>query len=180
MPRYTATLEWTPTDEGRSLDDVVRALADHGAHAATALDGRAGLALTVEASDIRAAAGTAVDLAVDALGSDTTAPPQLTGLSITTSGIGQPELSTWVAPDVVRVPDIAKLAGVSRQRVLQWTKDRDDFPAALIATSYGALYPRAAVLRWLEQPRHAGPRSKRGSSAEQTSSEETSPKGPQT
>lgn len=116
----------------------------------------------MDAPDIRAAAGAAVDLAVDALGSDTAAPPQLTGLSVTTSDGGPPELSTWVAPEVLRVPDIAKIAGVSRQRALQWTQEREDFPSALIKTSYGALYPRAAVLRWLEQPRQAGPR-KRGS-----------------
>jgi len=26
MPRYTATLEWTPSDEGRPLEEVVRQL----------------------------------------------------------------------------------------------------------------------------------------------------------
>lgn len=162
MTRYTATLEWSPpADGGRPLDQVVHELAEHSAHAATAVDGRAGLALTVEAEDIRAAAALAVDLATASLGAGGGAPPQLTGLSVSTSAAGgTPELSTWVVPDVLRVPDIAKAAGVSRQRVQQWVHERDDFPAALITTSYGALYPKAAVERWLERPRQAGRRAR--------------------
>lgn len=159
MTRYTATLEWSTPDGGDWLDQVVHDLAEHSAHAAVG-DRRSGLTLTVETEDIRAAATLAVDLATTAIGS---APPQLTGLSvsITSPRDEAPGLITWVMPDVMRVPDIAKAAGVSRQRVQQWVRQRDDFPPAIITTSYGGLYPRAAVERWLKQPRQAGRRAHR-------------------
>ena len=68
---------------------------------------------------------------------------------------------------MLRVPDIARVAGVSRQRVQQWVNERADFPAPLLTTSYGVLYPRAAVERWLEQPRQAGRRWPRPASTDE-------------
>jgi predicted DNA-binding transcriptional regulator AlpA len=50
--------------------------------------------------------------------------------------------------DMVGVPEIAQLLGVSRQRVYQLVDSYDDFPAPLAKLAVGRIWSREAVEDW--------------------------------
>lgn len=64
----------------------------------------------------------------------------------------QDELREPLYPQVVGYAEIAKMAGVSRQRVRQLAEKRE-FPRPVIRTGQGPLYSVHAVERWLESRR---------------------------
>ncbi len=50
--------------------------------------------------------------------------------------------------DVVGVPEIAEMLGVSRQRVYQLMETYDDFPDPIATLAVGRIWSRAAVEEW--------------------------------
>lgn len=50
--------------------------------------------------------------------------------------------------EVVGVPEIAQLLGVSRQRVYQLIEAYEDFPAPVATLAVGRIWSRAAVAEW--------------------------------
>ena len=50
--------------------------------------------------------------------------------------------------DVVGVPEIAQILGVSRQRVYQLIEAYDDFPMPVARLAVGRIWSRAAVEDW--------------------------------
>ncbi len=50
--------------------------------------------------------------------------------------------------DVVGVPEIARILGVSRQRVYQLIETYDDFPPPVAALAVGRIWSRSAVEEW--------------------------------
>ncbi|MGQ0670851.1 MAG: helix-turn-helix transcriptional regulator [Actinomycetota bacterium] len=74
------------------------------------------------------------------------------------------EVPTRPARDLITQAEIARIAGVSRQAVNNWTKTRRDFPRSAARGSGGRLWERQDVLRWLsEAKRVAGRPSRRES-----------------
>lgn len=59
------------------------------------------------------------------------------------------EIQRPVYPEVVGYAEIARLAGVSRQRARQFA-DIETFPAPVIETAQGPLYDQHAITHWLE------------------------------
>lgn len=62
----------------------------------------------------------------------------------------QQELREPVYPEVVGYAEIAKMAGLSRQRIRQLA-EKPVFPKPVIRTAQGPLYSAHAVERWLEE-----------------------------
>ncbi len=52
------------------------------------------------------------------------------------------------AVEVVGVPEMARILGVSRQRVYQLMTTYEDFPAPLATLAVGRVWSRAAVEEW--------------------------------
>ncbi len=50
--------------------------------------------------------------------------------------------------DVVGAPEVAKMLGVSRQRVYQLIDSYEDFPAPLATLAVGRIWSRAAIEEW--------------------------------
>lgn len=50
--------------------------------------------------------------------------------------------------DVVGVPEIAQILGVSRQRVYQLIDTYEDFPAPVATLAVGRIWSRTAVEEW--------------------------------
>ncbi|GAA4106039.1 helix-turn-helix transcriptional regulator [Enteractinococcus coprophilus] len=80
----------------------------------------------------------------------------VTTITIQSEQAFQDELHEPVYPQVVGYAEIAKMAGVSRQRVRQLA-EKKNFPRAVIRTAQGPLYSVHAVERWLESRQSAGP-----------------------
>lgn len=115
------------------------------------------IALTVEAEtwdDALTMARSAVFDALQALDIEAS----VTSVVVQNEEAFQDELREPMYPEVVGYAEIAKMAGVSRQRVRQLA-ERDIFPRPVIRTTQGPLYNLHAVERWLET---------RGSSAPST------------
>ena len=55
---------------------------------------------------------------------------------------------TYGPVDVVGVPEIAQMLGVSRQRVYQLIDAYEDFPQPLATLAVGRIWSRAAVEEW--------------------------------
>ncbi len=63
-------------------------------------------------------------------------------MSNTTSGVDRPAL------DVVGPHEIAEWLGVSRQRVHQWQRDLEDFPAPAAELAAGRIWYRSDIEAW--------------------------------
>ncbi len=50
--------------------------------------------------------------------------------------------------EVVGIPEIAQILGVSRQRVYQLIDTYEDFPAPLATLAVGRIWSRSAVEEW--------------------------------
>jgi len=50
--------------------------------------------------------------------------------------------------DVVGVPEVAQILGVSRQRVYQLMGSYDDFPVPLATLAVGRIWSRQAIEEW--------------------------------
>ena len=79
----------------------------------------------------------------------------VTAITIQSEQAFQDELHEPVYPQVVGYAEIAKMAGVSRQRVRQLA-EKKNFQRAVIRTAQGPLYSVHAVERWLESRQSAG------------------------
>ncbi|NWN89602.1 MAG: hypothetical protein HLX51_13880 [Micrococcaceae bacterium] len=106
------------------------------------------IALTVEASGLTNAfetARSAVVTTLQAEGVDAT----ITSVMVQAESEFQEELRAPVYPEVVGFAEIAKIVGVSRQRIRQLT-EKPSFPRPVIRTGQGPLYTVHAVNRWAE------------------------------
>lgn len=54
----------------------------------------------------------------------------------------------WLSLDVVGIPEIGRLLGVSRQRVYQLIDAYDDFPQPLATLAVGRVWTREAIETW--------------------------------
>lgn len=134
----------TPDD----TSDILDTLAAYGAALSVSRDfTKVTISLTVEAA-------TPLDAATEAERATRQAltpfnPGETTELTVITADALDAELATPIFPEVVGYAEIAKLAGVTRQRAHRFPKTRG-FPPPVIETAQGPLYNVHAVERWLE------------------------------
>lgn len=68
------------------------------------------------------------------------------------------EIPARPARDLITQAEIARIAGVSRQAVNNWTKTRRDFARPSARGSGGALWEREDILRWLSDAKRVAGR----------------------
>lgn len=62
-----------------------------------------------------------------------------------------------VREDLVSMPEVAKILGVSRQRVHQLAQKYEDFPEPEAELAVGRIWKRAVILEWAaKHPRKPG------------------------
>ena len=150
MTSWTARVEWAgalPDDD--RLDALIDALAPvHGAVGAEREDGRSSAHITYEANTLRMATDEAWRIVGTAL--------RAAGIAFTPVGIEVLDTATFDArleaptvPHLVSAPQIAALAGVSRERVRQWT-ELAGFPAPVTDPSERyQFWAEPTIARWL-------------------------------
>ena len=106
------------------------------------------IALNIDADSWTDALEVARDAVADALRAEGV-EAAVTSVRVQTDAEFQQELLEPVYPKVVGFAEIAKMAGVSRQRVRQLA-EKANFPHPVIRTNQGPLYSVHAVDRWLE------------------------------
>ena len=150
MTSWTARVEWAgalPADD--RLDALIDALAPvHGAVGSEREDGRSSAHITYEAKTLRMATDEAMRLVTAALRS-AGVPFALAGVEVLDTATADARLEDPSVPHLVSAPQIAELAGVSRERVRQWAA-LADFPAPV--TDVGERYQfwaEPTVSRWL-------------------------------
>ena len=109
------------------------------------------IALTVDAETWEEALETAHTSAVETLQALHIATA-INSVIVQSEEAFQEELREPVYPQVIGYAEIAKMAGVSRQRIRQLA-EKEIFPRAVIRTAQGPLYSVHAVERWLESRR---------------------------
>ena len=72
-----------------------------------------------------------------------------TAIKVQNEDAFEAELNRPLFPEVVGYAEIAKMAGVSRQRARQFA-EKPSFPAPVIETAQGPLMSKHAIERWLE------------------------------
>lgn len=129
--------------------DMSERLEDFAAVMSIARDRSSGsVALTIDATGWSTALELAHAAVLDTLESaDIEATVASIGLQ--TQEEFQNELNEPVYPQVVGFAEIARMAGVSRQRARQLA-EKESFPHPVIKTSQGPLYNVHAVQQWLE------------------------------
>ncbi|TKW64490.1 MAG: hypothetical protein DI612_07880 [Streptococcus thermophilus] len=135
--------------------DALEALDHLSPVASLSQDGRTGsIAVFVEADSLLHAAETAHTAVVEACGDVTVA-----GLEARPEGEFFADLDRPLFPPVVGYAEIAKAAGVSRQRIRQLAATAG-FPAPVIKTAAGPLFPKAAAEQWARtrQPKAGRPK----------------------
>ena len=129
--------------------DMSEQLEDYAAVMSMARDRKSGsVALTIDAKEWSTAldlAHTAVIEVLEAADVEAT----LTSVGAQNQDEFHAELNEPVYPQVVGFAEIARIAGVSRQRARQLA-EKESFPHPVIKTSQGPLYNVHAVHRWLE------------------------------
>lgn len=124
--------------------DIMERLGAYGAAMAVSPDGGGGgLTLTVAAPDGRAALETGERLLRGNL-----PDAVVTGLEAREWDAAVRELDRPLYPPVVGYAEIARMAGVTRQRAHAFPKIAS-FPAPVIETAQGPLYSQAAVEAWI-------------------------------
>lgn len=104
-------------------------------------EGRVGATVAVEGADLLEAARTAVAAvaeALEALGAAGT----IELLEVAPRGRGA------AAPELLGASDVARLLGLSRQRVYQLLEEREDFPRPVVELARGSLWRRQEVEAW--------------------------------
>jgi predicted DNA-binding transcriptional regulator AlpA len=83
------------------------------------------------------------------------------------------------ADELVSVPEVAEMLGVSRQRVHQIVRAYEDFPAPVAELALGRIWNREAVADWMSsQPRSTGrPRRSSRSQASASPTASSEPNG---
>lgn len=129
--------------------DMIDVLTDHGASMSVKRDLTGGtVTLTVEGTTPLNAASDASSLVV-AAAAPIIGDADVTGLEVLTEEAVDAELARALFPAVVGYAEIAKMAGVSRQRARQFAS-LTGFPAPVIETAHGPLMGKHAVERWLK------------------------------
>lgn len=90
-----------------------------------------------------------VDMATGAL-RDVGAHAELVKVELMTEDRREVEAQRPPLPELLAATDIAKVLGVSRQRVSQLHREHRDFPEPVVHTGAGSLWVRAAVDRFSE------------------------------
>lgn len=106
------------------------------------------IALTVDADTFTEALDTAREAVFTTLQAENV-DPIVTSVMVQSDEEFEMELNEPVYPQVVSYAEIAKMAGVSRQRVRQLA-EKATFPHPVIETGQGPLYSLHAVNHWLE------------------------------
>ena len=134
--------------------DALEALDHLSPVASLSQDGHTGsISVFVEADSLLHAAETARTAIVEACGDVT-----VTGLEARPEGEFFADLDRPLFPPVVGYTEIAHLAGLSRQRIRQLAATAG-FPAPVIKTAAGPLFPKAAAEQWARtrQPKAGRP-----------------------
>ncbi|MEH0058777.1 hypothetical protein [Auritidibacter ignavus] len=138
----------------KSLDDdvvfdIVERLEDYAAVISVSRDLKSGsLALTNESQSLSSALESVRKAFAECMEA-IRLPYEITSVKVQSEAEFDAELNEPVYPPVVAFADIARMAGISRQRVRQISA-KPDFPEVVIKTSQGPLYNRYAVKRWLK------------------------------
>lgn len=103
--------------------------------------------MCVDADDVIDAGRQGLEYAVEALPNCKLTP---NNLEVTEWGKTVEHLHDPLYPEVVGYAEIARLAGVTRQRARMFPKIVD-FPKPVIETAQGALYTKSAIEAWLER-----------------------------
>ena len=148
MSTWHANIGFTidPVLDDDSAFDLLDALADYGAAMSVSQDyAEATVTMTVDATRAIDAISKATDLIRAA------APGSIDPFEVraVTPEVLDAELAEPLFPEVVGYAEIAKRAGVSRQRASQFPKTTG-FPSPVIETTQGPLFNVHAVERWLE------------------------------
>lgn len=106
------------------------------------------IAITIDAATAEDAAETAAARVTRAL-SDSGVDAEINELAVQSEKAFRAEVEQPIYPTVLSYAEIAKLAGVSRQRARQFA-DNDSFPEPVIVTAQGPLYTDHAVRHWLD------------------------------
>lgn len=129
--------------------DMSEQLDEFAAVMSVAQDMRSGsVALTVDSNEWQVALDIAHEAVVEALALHEVSV-NITSVEVKNQEEFQKELYEPVYPEVVGFAEIARLAGVSRQRVRQLS-ERANFARPVIRTAQGPLYSLHAVQRWVE------------------------------
>ena len=128
--------------------DVSERLGEHGAVPSFELGGTQGsIVMCVDAEDVIEAARQGLEYTGQALPDCKLTP---NNLEVTEWGKAVVHLHDPLYPEVVGYAEIARLAGVTRQRARMFPKIVD-FPKPVIETAQGALYTKSAIEAWLER-----------------------------
>lgn len=141
------------TDErlgDETLMDVMDEYNNHAASTSLSPDGKNGsLTMTVESTK----PATALTMALNLLSeSKTLTEYDVTGFEVVNWENAQKRNRESLFPKVVGYAEIARMAGVSRQRAYCFPKIAS-FPKPVIETAQGALYSEDAVKSWVENRR---------------------------
>jgi prophage regulatory protein len=112
-------------------------------------EGRVGATVAVDASDVLEAVRVAVGAVIEALARIGVAG----GVDLLEAEPEDREAS-W-RPELLGASDVARLLGVSRQRVYQLLEEREDFPRPAAELARGALWRRHEVEAWARARRTA-------------------------
>lgn len=107
-----------------------------------------GITICVDADNIGTATTDALSIVATALAAESL-DWTFTELKVQNEYTFTAELDTPLYPEVVGYAEIAKMAGVSRQRARQFA-EKPSFPAPVIETAQGPLMNKHAIERWLE------------------------------
>ena len=149
MSEWQAVVDFTTATpvEDEQLSDILEALAGYGPSASMLPDRTgAGVALHVNAPCALDAATKAVSALAE---SDVFPGFSVTSVEATEWSLALKRLDEPVFPPVAGYAEIARMAGVSRQRAAHFPECKG-FPKPVIRTSQGPLYDRHAVESWLE------------------------------
>ncbi|OAV62857.1 hypothetical protein [Enteractinococcus helveticum] len=136
--------------------DMSERLEDFAAVMSMARDRKSGsAALTVDAKNWSAALDLAHTAVIEVL-EIAEAEATITAVGAQNQDEFHDELNEPVYPKVVGFAEIARIAGVSRQRARQLA-EKDSFPDPVIKTSQGPLYNIHVVQRWLESRANQSP-----------------------
>ncbi len=167
--KYTVTAQWLRVGDLLAGPEVARELASGlQAIGATSDTGHEAVTFHLEAEDAVVGAlyageilGGVLDGHKPAPGTTPAALQALTSITVETTpapGDSTPRATRWNFPDLVNLSEIAAMAGVSRQRARQWSRERSDFPAPALVTSLGALYGRDVASTWVATGRRSSGR----------------------
>ncbi|MDM4721430.1 hypothetical protein QTQ03_18160 [Micromonospora sp. WMMA1363] len=135
---------WTqqPTDD--QLAEITRTLPGFGIIIDNGAD-RVRLEMTIEAPTTRQAADTATRAARTAHSQAIGGAPDITALRVITAEDHEREISRPHPMDLVGNAEIARILGVSRQRVEQLAREHDAFPDPVARLAAGPVYTRGSV-----------------------------------